>query len=75
MIIFNTNIKIWDLFRLMDCEKKSPKIHFSSAYLLTLFEYLTSFLGEMKSNIVMSIYTYLFPMCLVGKTTLFFHIL
>ena len=66
-------IQILDLFRLMDCEKKSLKIHFSSAFLPSPSEYLpTSFLGEMKNIIVMSIYSYLFPMRLLRKIILFF---
>ena len=39
------------------------------------FRIYTSFFGEMKSNTVMGIYTYLFPMCLLRKTILFFPIL
>ena len=33
----------------------------------------TSVLGEMKSIIVMSIYSYLFPMCVLRKAILFFY--
>ena len=39
-----------------------------------LSEYLLHFWRN-KNNIVMSIYSYLFPMCLLRKATLFFSIL
>ena len=52
------------------CGNKSLKIHFSSEFLLTLSIYFI--LGEIKSNIGMSIYCYLFPMYLLRKTFLFF---
>ena len=61
-------------FRLMDCEKKSLKIYFSSAFLHS-FRISTSFFGKMKSNIGMSIHSYLFPMCLLRKQFCFFPIL
>ena len=56
----------------MDCEKKSLKINFSSAFLHTLSEKVIHFFGEMKSSIVMSIYIHLFPTCLLRKAILFF---
>ena len=60
------------IFRLMDCEEITKNYIFL-VHFHTLFHNIYLFIGEMKSNIVMSIYSYLFPMCLLRKT-FFFHI-
>ena len=60
-----------DLFRLRGCEKVNEKCTFL-LYFLNIFSKINLIFAEMKIDIVMSIYSYLFPMYLLRKAILFF---
>ena len=64
----------WDLFRLMDCEKINGKYTFL-LYFSMIYPKINFIFREMGNEKIMTIYSYLFPMCLLRKAMLFFPIL
>ena len=63
-----------DIFRLRGCETMNKKYTFLFYFSLIFPKIDFFFGGIIKNNIVMSIYTYLFPMCLLRKAIFFYSL-